>query len=123
MDGRLVGLERPDFASGTAPDGTVTIYFCDIENSTPLNLRLGDEAWLELLHAHNAVVESEIEAHDGSVVKTMGDGYMAIFPSARGALRASIAVQRRFASHNETAETPIRIRIGCYPHPLMVDEN
>jgi class 3 adenylate cyclase len=109
-----VHAERPDLTSQVAPDGTVTIYFCDIVDSTPLNLRLGDEAWLEMLRSHNAVVEREVEAHGGAVVKSMGDGFMAIFPSARGAVRASIAIQREFASRNETAETPMRMRIGLH---------
>jgi class 3 adenylate cyclase len=36
--------ERPDRAGAAAPDGTVTILFTDIENSTALNERLGDRA-------------------------------------------------------------------------------
>jgi class 3 adenylate cyclase len=46
--------EQPDLAGGAAPDGTVTILFTDIENSTALNERLGDRRWLEVLRAHNS---------------------------------------------------------------------
>jgi hypothetical protein len=40
-----VAAERPSLRSATAPDGTVTILFSDIEGSTALNERLGDVRW------------------------------------------------------------------------------
>ena len=33
----------------------MTILFSDIENSTLMTERLGDERWIEVLRAHNAV--------------------------------------------------------------------
>ena len=50
-----VASERPDIAAHAAPDGKVTILFSDIENSTLMTERLGDERWLEVLRAHNAL--------------------------------------------------------------------
>ena len=41
-----VGTDRPNLAPQAAPDGTVTLLFSDIEGSTPLNARLGDQAFL-----------------------------------------------------------------------------
>src|SRR5881409_3940629 len=41
--------EHPDLKRATAPDGTVTILFSDIESSTLLNGKLGDQRWLEVL--------------------------------------------------------------------------
>jgi class 3 adenylate cyclase len=48
--------ERPDLAGATAPDGTVTVVFTDIEDSTALNERLGDRRWLEVLRHQNSIV-------------------------------------------------------------------
>jgi class 3 adenylate cyclase len=42
----------------------------------------------------------------------LGDGFMASFSSATRALECAIAMQRAFAEHNETAEEPIRVRVG-----------
>src|SRR5712692_5049802 len=42
-----VQRERPDIAAHAAPDGTVTIMFSDIEDSTVLTERLGDQTWQE----------------------------------------------------------------------------
>ena len=42
----------------------------------------------------------------------MGDGFMASFSSATEALECAIAMQRAFAAHNESADEPMRVRIG-----------
>lgn len=41
--------EQPDLRRAEAPDGTVTVLFSDIEDSTRITERLGDKRWLELL--------------------------------------------------------------------------
>src|SRR3970282_2554630 len=46
---RSVHAEPPDLRPHAAPDGTVTIMFSDIEGSTAVNERLGDQQGLELL--------------------------------------------------------------------------
>ena len=95
-----VERERPDIAAHAAPDGTVTIMFSDIEDSTVLTERLGDQAWQELLRKHNALIREQLQAHDGYEVKTMGDGFMVAFQSAKKGLDCAIAIQRAFDGHN-----------------------
>ena len=41
-----VEAEQPDLRPHAAPDGTVTILFTDIEGSTAMTERLGDQRWL-----------------------------------------------------------------------------
>jgi adenylate cyclase len=54
----------------------------------------------------------------------MGDGFMASFSSATKALQCAIAMQRAFAAHNESAEEPIRVRIGLNAgEPIAEDED
>lgn len=50
-----VEAENPDLRRASAPDGTVTLLFSDIEGSTALTSRLGDERWLQVSSAHNAL--------------------------------------------------------------------
>ena len=76
-----VQQERPDLAAATAADGTVTIAFSDLEGSTELAVRLGDEKWLDLLRWHDRVVESAVTQENGRVVKSLGDGHMLAFAS------------------------------------------
>ena len=97
-----------------APSGPLTILFTDIEGSTALDERLGDQRWMELLRAHNALVREQVQAHGGFEVKFAGDSFMVAFQSARRALQCAIAIQRAFAQQNETAEEPIRVRIGLH---------
>src|SRR5207244_8137411 len=86
--------ERPSMRSITAPDGTVTILFSDIEASTLVNERLGDLRWLELLRTHHAIVRDQVREHGGYEVKAQGDGFMIAFPSARRAVQCARAMQR-----------------------------
>jgi len=110
-----VYVDNPDLRQHAAPDGTVTILFTDIEGSTEMTERLGDRRWLELLHAHNAIVREQVQAHGGFEVKSQGDGFMLAFGSARRALQCAIDTQRAFAKHNEAhPEEPIRVRIGLH---------
>ena len=106
--------ERPDVRSYAAPDGSVTILFSDIESSTAMTERLGDERWLGVLRDHNSVFREKLNAHDGYEVKNQGDGFMLVFPSPVGALRCAIEVQRAF--EERAAERPDeRIRVQDRP--------
>jgi serine/threonine protein kinase/class 3 adenylate cyclase len=88
--------DPPDLRAHAAPDGTVTVMFTDIEDSTRLTERLGDARWLEVLREHNALVREQVAKHGGFEVKHQGDGFMVAFGSARQALACAIAVQRAF---------------------------
>jgi len=92
-----------------APDGTVTLLFSDIENSTPMAEQLGDLLRIELLREHNAIVRDQVTRHDGFEVKTIGDAFMVAFGSARRALLCAIGVQQAFTKHSaEHPEQPVR---------------
>jgi len=106
---------HPDLAPMAAPDGTVTILFSDIEDSTLLTERLGDQAWLELLRKHNALIRKELRAYDGFEVKTIGDAFMVTFQSSK---RASTAPSPSSAlSMGTTPRTASRSRCAsaCTP--------
>jgi class 3 adenylate cyclase len=108
-----VDEERPDLRRATAPDGTVTILFTDIQDSTALNERLGDARWMEVLRTHNRVVRDCVREHGGYEVKSQGDGFMIAYPSALEGVRCAIEVQRHLADARGLAE-PLRVRIGIH---------
>jgi adenylate cyclase len=105
---------RPDLSASSAPDGTVTIAFTDIEDSTRLNSVLGDRRWLEVLRAHNDVVRTVTSARGGMVVKGQGDGFMLAFPSARQAVSCAEAIERAIAETFRDPGSPILVRIGLH---------
>jgi class 3 adenylate cyclase len=112
---RAAAQERPAaWRQAVAPDGTVTLMFSDIEDSTVLTERLGDQAWQELLRKHNALIRDQIRAHDGFEVKTMGDGFMVAFQSAKKGLDCAIAIQRAFEAHNASDGEHVKVRIGLH---------
>src|SRR5262249_37584203 len=73
---KAIQSERPDLSGTLAADGTVTIVFTDIVDSTVLTSRLGDHAWLDRLRTHNTVIADTTAAYGGTVVETQGDGSM-----------------------------------------------
>lgn len=114
-----VANERPDLRSTAAPDGTVTILFSDIEDSTALNQKMGDTRWMRLLREHNEIVRREVGLHRGFEVKTIGDAFMIAFQSAKDAIRCAIAIQRAVARHNKEATESVRVRIGLHTGELV----
>jgi class 3 adenylate cyclase len=110
-----VQRERPDLRSHAAPDGTVTILFSDIEGSTQMTERLGDQRWLQVLREHNRMVREQVAAHGGFEVKSQGDGFMIAFQSARRALLCAVAIQRAFAAYAAAhTDEALRVRIGLH---------
>jgi class 3 adenylate cyclase len=108
-------VERARPTMGAAPDGTVTMMFTDIESSTAIAERLGDEHWMSLLRAHNLIVREHAAALGGFEVKTIGDAFMLAFDSARDALECAIRVQRSLATlETGRAGAEIRVRIGLH---------
>jgi class 3 adenylate cyclase len=115
--------ERPDMRAHAAPDGTVAILFSDIEDSTILTERLGDERWLQLLREHNAIFREQVARHDGYEVKSQGDGFMLAFPDPCEALECAIDVQRAFADRERdgSGET-LRVRMGLHTGEVISEE-
>jgi class 3 adenylate cyclase/tetratricopeptide (TPR) repeat protein len=111
----VVEEERPDLRGHTAPDGTVTILFSDIEGSTELNERLGDQSFFELLREHNEIVRDQVRVHRGFEVKSQGDGFMIAFASPRDGVECSIAIQRALAARMDAGTSePILVRMGLH---------
>ena len=117
-----VGSERPDLSALAAGDGSVTILFSDIENSTLINERLGDERWLEILREHNAVFRRRLDDHGGYEVKSQGDGFMLAFGDPAAALRFAVDVQRELAVAGPTAAEGIRVRMGLHSGEAIAEE-
>lgn len=104
----LAGLQ-----SHAGPDGTVTLLFSDIVGSTSLNRELGDDAWVRMLRAHDAVVRSVVTSNGGSVVKTQGDGFMAAFRTPREAVDAALAVGPALGASDEIGRK-LDLRMGIH---------
>jgi class 3 adenylate cyclase len=98
----------------------VTLLFSDIEGSTELNERLGDDRWLAVLEDHNTIVRRALAAHGGSEVKSQGDGFMLAFREPADALACAVAMQRSFARRNaDRSAVAISVRMGLHAGPAI----
>ncbi len=115
---RWAADQRAAIGRMAAEDGTVTIFFSDIENSTLLNTQLGDSRWIKVLTAHDHLVETYVEKYRGLIVKSFGDGHMVVFSTPELAIDASLDIQRALGANwnrsRELRRTPIRVRIGLH---------
>jgi class 3 adenylate cyclase len=108
----------------SSPEGAVTIMFSDIEGSTEMVERLGDEQWVRILRAHNRLVREAVRRNGGTEVKAQGDGFMLAFTSSRAGLRCAIEMQQRIASRgDEDGDRRIRIRIGLHSGFVIEEEH
>ncbi|WP_338757838.1 adenylate/guanylate cyclase domain-containing protein [Nocardia vulneris] len=107
-------VERPDLARLT-PDGHVVITFSDIEGSTALNERLGDQAWVKLLDRHDRLIRKFVSKHDGHIVKSQGDGFMIAFAEPEQAVRCGLDVQQALGNGGKlSGRERVRVRIGIH---------
>lgn len=109
-------------ASGFVPSGTITFFFTDIENSTPIVEAVGDVGWMQLLKEHDEIIKSANKGF-GTEFKKMGDAFMYTFPSAVRAVECAMAIQRNFEVRNKTADIPIKVRIGLHTGEAIEEES
>ena len=101
------------------------IMFTDMESSTRIFERLGDERAGALLQQHDTIIRACLRQHDGAEVHHTGDGFLCAFLSAASAIRCALAIQSAFAAQNAAAVgTPVRVRVGLNAgEPLVRDGN
>jgi predicted ATPase/class 3 adenylate cyclase/Tfp pilus assembly protein PilF len=108
----MVGKTRAD---RSPPSGTVTFLFTDIEGST----RLWETQHAAMQHAlanHDSIIRDAIEANDGYLIKTTGDGALAAFAIAADAVAACLAAQRCLqpGTTEPASRLSLRVRMGLH---------
>lgn len=94
-------------------DREVTILFTDLVGFSSWALEVGDDAALVLLRRVAAAVEPPVTAHRGKVVKRLGDGVMAVFPTPQTAWDALCEAKQRLADVDLDGHRP-RLRAGLH---------
>jgi class 3 adenylate cyclase len=89
--------------------------FADLRDYTRFAETRGDQAAAELLSTYRALVRAQIERSAGAEIRTEGDSFYVVFPSASAAIRTGLAIleQARLASE-ATPDRPIRVGIGVH---------
>jgi adenylate cyclase len=104
-----------DIGRLSSPDGAVTLMLSDIADAGIAAERLGPDRWEQLLSDHGLIVGQVVAHHDGELVKSERDGFLASFNSAHAGLHAAVELQRAFtgppgAEHDAT----VSLRIGVH---------
>jgi class 3 adenylate cyclase len=98
----------------------VTLMFTDLKGSTALYARIGDARAYQIVREHYAFLTRAIRAHDGAIVKTIGDAVMAAFADPADAARAALAVQREITDFNRASGMAgLVIKLGLHAGPCI----
>ena len=89
----------------------LVFLFTDLESSTRL-WEQHPEEMKEALARHDQILIEAVTAFNGTVVKTTGDGLMAVFPSAGGSVAACLEAQRALRAASWEGTGPLRVRMG-----------
>ncbi len=93
----------------------ISFMFSDLVGSTSLFSRLGDAAAYHLVREHFAVLGEIVRRHQGSIVKTIGDGIHAAFSIPDDAMHAAIEMQQAMPEFNQRlGSDDVAIRIGLH---------
>jgi class 3 adenylate cyclase/ketosteroid isomerase-like protein len=112
----LVSALRDDVtnvAIATRAEGTMTLVFTDIVDSTLLAEHIGDVTWADLVRRHGDAIATITDRNGGRVVKLLGDGSMLAFESARAAVRTAVGIQKSVANE------PYSVRIGIHTGEII----
>ncbi|MGH2970211.1 MAG: adenylate/guanylate cyclase domain-containing protein, partial [Solirubrobacteraceae bacterium] len=75
-----------------------TVLFTDIVGSTIRAAAIGDEPWRDLLAEHDRIVRACLARNRGREVKSVGDGFLAVFDGPARAVRAARSVVAELTS-------------------------
>jgi class 3 adenylate cyclase len=99
----------------------VAVLFADVVGSTRLYELLGDNRASELIQLCIEVMRGATERSRGSVIKTIGDEILAIFPTTDDALNAASEMQQDIGARPELHGHHVAIRIGCHFGPVVLE--
>src|SRR5216117_3919350 len=92
---------------------TLAFLFTDIEGSTRLWEQY-HQPMKDALERHDAIVREAVESWNGQIVKSMGDGLMAVFGSAADGVSACLKAQHGLARAPWGETGALRVRMALH---------
>jgi class 3 adenylate cyclase len=90
-----------------------TFLIADIRGYTRFTERHGDEASARLAATFRDIVSEGVRVRGGTLIEIRGDEALAVFDSARQAIRAAVDLQNRFAEETDAdSDCPLKVGIG-----------
>src|SRR4051794_30722837 len=88
--------------------------FADLREYTRYVEAHGDRAAALLLDAYRVLVRAAVAEFGGAEIKTEGDSFYVVFPSASSAVQCGLAILAAAAKSTATGGEPIRVGIGVH---------
>jgi class 3 adenylate cyclase len=105
------------------PEGTVTVLFTDLVDSTRLNQALGDDGARAVGRQVEEMARAVVADNRGVLIKEMGDGLMAAFASARRAVAAAGEIQLEMGRlHRADLPDEVQMRIGLHTGEVIGED-
>lgn len=102
----------------------ITTLFTDIVDSSRYWDQFGDVLGRMMIDQHNRLVFPVIRKFRGRIVKTIGDGLMAVFRNPNDALMAAVAIQQILQKmRNADSAFHVHLRIGIHTGVAIVEKN
>lgn len=106
----------------SGPDFTCAILFADVIGSTSLFERLGDTVARRTISRCLSMLTDLTQEEGGMVVKTIGDEFLARFPTADAALIAACRMHSLLDAEVTSFPVPIAVRIGFDHGPVILED-
>ena len=111
-----------EFLTGSAPVRSTTrrfatVLFTDIVGSTRRSAAMGDTAWRAVLDRHDRLTHTLVDEHGGRIVKSTGDGLLAVFDVPSQGVDCGLAMCRSLA------EIDVPIRAGVHAGEIEVHDD
>lgn len=100
----------------------LAILFADISGSTSLYEKLGDQLARQLIARCLSLLNSALATYSGTLIKTIGDEILCIFPTAESALNAACEMQRSLKTDNLRSEHAMHVRIGFHYGEVLCED-
>ena len=88
--------------------------FADLRDYTRFVESRGDRAAAELLDAYRRLVRTAVGEFGGAEIKTEGDSFYVVFPSASSAVQCGLAILEAAATHQRESGAAIPVGIGVH---------
>ncbi|MGE0087253.1 MAG: DUF4384 domain-containing protein [Desulfococcaceae bacterium] len=101
-------IDKVEKFASSNKTGVLVIFFDDIKGSTAMAEQMGDEAYRKRKKDfHDTPVEAIICQHKGQLIKSTGDGFMAVFTEPSTAVECALEIQEQFYDMSH-----LKVRIG-----------
>ena len=134
-----IWADRDMFLRGGRPSSaslTATVMFTDLHSFTTTSEKLSPGDLMEWLNEYMEVMTPIVGAHDGVILRFIGDAIMAVFGApvprtnekdidadAINAVRCALEMEKRLIEHNRSLTArglpPIGMRLGIYTGPMV----